>query len=382
MWGFDPGAIRKTFITISMFSICGWITACRPKYWLVRSIPAAVLREFPAQFYFTIGIAAFGLAFIRFAIPAEFDFGVMYNALLEDRWSAPWATDAIGGWDSFLPHLAYFGYILPVLTVLLSRRVGWLTPRTIILGLGSIIVTLLLAQSGGRRILGVMLGSAMVYWFLSAKRPRIMAILALSAAFIGLGLAMNFMLEVRGTGLGTVLAEEAADQRPLQSEEDDKGTVFLHVDDNFLRLTQMNYIFPDLVPYTTWQYLTYTFLLPVPRAFWPGKPLSPGFSLSAAVGAEGVGLTSSAMGELVMCGGPIAVCLGGLFFGFVAASVAPLRSEKYGSSGMLLFSCGLLMLFEGVRAIGELILMSYMLLAYIGLSLLYQRITGCDRANE
>ena len=77
-----------------------------------------------------------------------------------------------------------------------------------------------------------------------------------------------------------------------------------------------------------------------------------------------------------MCGGYLAICIGGLLYGLIAASITPLKSKRLGDPGLLLYSCGLLMIFAGFRSLAELILMSYMLLAYIGLSVLYQRISA------
>ncbi len=38
----------------------------------------------------------------------------------------------LGGWDAFLDHFAYFGYLLPTLAVVLAREVGWLNWRTLL----------------------------------------------------------------------------------------------------------------------------------------------------------------------------------------------------------------------------------------------------------
>jgi hypothetical protein len=374
LWGFGQDDVRKTFLCISLFSISVWVTAFRPQVWLVRSLPAGALREFPPHVYFSIGLVAFAMAFLRFAIPCGFDFNVMFNALLEDRWSAPWARGAIGDWDSFLDHVAYFGYILPVLTVVLSRRIGWLAPRTLILAGCSVIITLFIAQGGGRRIVGVLLGSALAYWFLTLKRVNIRAAVVFCTVIICIGTAMNFILEIRGTGLG----ERAEQEVPFENDETESDFVFLHIDDQFLRLTQMCYIFPTFADYVGWDYITYVVVRPIPRALWPGKPVGIDFDVSAALGGQGASLTTSVIGELIMCGGYFAIILGGLFYGCVAAALVPLRSARFGTGGRLLYSCGLLMLFAGFRSMAELILMSYMLLAYIALAVFYNRFSRGD----
>jgi len=44
----------------------------------------------------------------------------MVYYLGQERWAAPWGRGQLGGWDAFLDHLQYFGYLLPVLTVVIG----------------------------------------------------------------------------------------------------------------------------------------------------------------------------------------------------------------------------------------------------------------------
>ena len=54
---------------------------------------------------------------------------------------------------------------------------------------------------------------------------------------------------------------------------------YLHVDDNFLRLAQVIQLVPAQHDYVYLQQLIFTAVRPVPRVFWPGKPIDPGFDL-------------------------------------------------------------------------------------------------------
>ena len=78
--------------------------------------------EFAPNTWFTAGILAFTLAFLRFAIPSGFQLGDMFGALGGGRWEAPWSRGDLGGLDAILDHFSYFGFLLPVLTVMLSPR--------------------------------------------------------------------------------------------------------------------------------------------------------------------------------------------------------------------------------------------------------------------
>lgn len=361
MPGFSTSHIRNTFIAIILFSLCGWVGAARPSASFVRRLPSAVFQDVGSNTYFVLGIVAFILAFLHFAIPSGFDLPLMFNSLLENRWSAPWARGKLGGWDAFMDHLAYFGYILPLLTVVLARRARWLDARTVIVGICALLITLFLAQGGGRRIIGVVIGSAIVFWFLTLRRVRFSSVAMFLALVIAVGMLLNSILEVRTKGLSETEFEQAED-------EEEESLVFINVDDNFLRLTQIISIFPDYLPHTTWRYPLWVAARPVPRAIWPGKPIDAGFDLAEFIGARGVALSSSVVGELFVCGGFLTVALGGLLYGRIAALLDPLCSPQYGISGLLLYSAGLLMVFAGFRSMIELVLMSYMLIAWIILS--------------
>jgi len=359
MPGFSADQIRITFVAIGVFSFGGWLGAFRPSAWLLKRLPMAVFDQFSANTYFGFGIVCFCLAFLRFAVPAEFDLSLMFNSLLENRWAAPWARGQTGGWDAFLDHLSYFGYILPLLTVLQARRSGWFHPRTVVTAICAILITLFLAQGGSRRIIGVVAGSAIVFWFLSLKKVRFGSIITFIALLVLIAVSLNSILEFRTKGLNETELELA------NVANDEDSLVFINVDDNFLRLSQITTIFPQQVNYTTWRYPLWVAVRPVPRVLWPSKPMDPGFDLAEFLGLPQVSLSSSVVGELFICGGLPAVLLGGFFYGRIAAAFSPLVSSRFGTNALLLYSASLLMLFAGFRSMLELVLMSYMLLVWI-----------------
>ena len=213
----------------------------------------------------------------------------------------------MGGWDAFIDHLAFFGYLLPTLTVLLAHRVrSWVRPTVLTSLALAVLVTLFLAQSGGRRIIGVTWGAAMICWVL--LRVRTVRLRTLLIPGIGIALllvVMQLILEYRDIGY----------DRMFKGEPKEASFHHLHVDDNFLRLAQTIEFIPDRYPFVYEKMLVWVLIRPIPRVFWPGKPLDPGFTVSDAVGAKGTSLTCSALGELYMSFGWPAVLLGGWLFG-------------------------------------------------------------------
>jgi hypothetical protein len=360
--GLQPDDAISAFTAIAAFVAAAWIGAFQRGWRSPSFLRFAAKAEISADTFFGVGLLAFLLAFLRFAIPSHFDVGAMIASLGQGRWEAPWSRGDLGGMDAFLDHMSYFGYILPALTVVLARRVGWFNLRTLIIGGGAIIIALFLAQSGGRRIIGVLFGSAAVLWFLGQAKVRWQSVVALAVAIILLLSVLELMLEYRNVGFAALFDPQA--KADVVRPDDD---VLLRVDDNFLRLTQLTVIFPEMHPYTTWKYALWVAVRPVPRVLWPGKPLDPGFSLPEFLGVEGVSYSSSVIGELFMAGGMIGVAVGGWFYGRVAGLLSRLLTETGTASSLLMYSLGLLALFAGMRSMIELVLMSYGILAWAGL---------------
>ncbi len=275
----------------------------------------------------------------------------------------------MGGTDAFLDHLSYFGYLLPPLTVVLARRLRWSDPRPVSLAIGAIILSLFLLHDGGRRLVGMFFGSAAVVWFLGARRIRFMTVVGLVLLVVGLWFTLETMLKYRGVGLrGMFDTSREAEYIP------DEDGVLVRVDDNFIRLAQTTAIFPDEQPYTTWRYVLWVAVRPIPRVFWPGKPVSPGFDLAEYTRHQGTSLSSSVIGELFMAGGFIAVALGGWFYGGIARLLSSLLATTGTSGAILVYGIGLFALFIGMRSMIELVLMNYVVLAWILLGTSVRRI--------
>jgi hypothetical protein len=294
----------------------------------------------------------------------------MIYYLGQERWAAPWGRGQLGGWDAFLDHLQYFGYLLPVLTVVIGRRAGLRNPRTIA-GIGmSIIVALFLAQSGSRRVIGVVIGMALILWVLDQQRLRVKQFLTIVFAVVALLLALQVMLEYRNVGLGTLVGKgtsisgRSEKSRLLEEQH-------LRVDDNFYRLCQIIQLIPASYPFVYHKYFIYVMVRPVPRVFWPGKPVDPGFDLPTALGVEGVSFSYSVIGELYMSLGLIGVALGGWFYGRVAAMARDLLARGTTQGALVIYSIVVMALFSGMRSILELILVSYVVLAWVALSHLF-----------
>jgi hypothetical protein len=362
--GLDAYDIRVAFTAIACMVGAVWVSTLSGPWGVPGFLKKAASFQLSDGVLFSTALIAFLLAFLRFAVPSGFDLGLMFSSLGGGRWSAPWSRGDLGGADAFLDHFSYFGFVLPALTVVLAQRLGWTNVRTISIGCCALIIAAFLAQGGGRRITGVMFGSAAILWFLGQPKISLVALLGLAVTGVGLLIFLETMLDYRNVGFSSMLSPGAhADVLPVAEEDD----VLIRVDDNFLRLAQITAVFPEYREYTTWHYALWVISRPIPRLFWPGKPLDPGFNLPEFLGKDGVSLSSSVIGELYMAGGFIGVFLGGWLYGRLAGALSRLLTEQGTASAMVIYSIGLLALFAGMRSMIELVLMSYGILAWAAL---------------
>jgi hypothetical protein len=365
--------VRRAFLGIGLFVAMVWLGAIRRPWKIPKVLISSVSQEFSSNTYFGLALACFFLGMLNFAVPCNFNVFEMVHYLGQERWAAPWGRGQLGGWDAFLDHLQYFGYLLPVLTVVIGRRVGVRNLRTFICIAMSVVVTLFLAQSGSRRVIGVVVGMALVLWVLDQRRLRIKHLIASVCAVIALLIALQVMLEYRNIGFSALIGKGEVvsgrfEKRQLLEEQ------HLRVDDNFYRLCQIIQLIPESYPFVYHKYLIYVIVRPVPRVFWPDKPVDAGFDLPTALGVEGLSLSYSVIGELYMSLGFIGIALGGWFYGRISAMASALLARCTTQGALVIYSIVVMALFSGMRSILDLILVSYVVLAWVGLSHLFIRL--------
>jgi hypothetical protein len=276
-------------------------------------------------------------------------------------------------------HLTYFGYLLPTLAVMLMRRKGLLHPATVIGVVLSGIFLLFLMHSGARRIIGVCLGSALIYWVLDRERVRIWQLFVSAGAIVAVLWMMQAMLVFRSLGVGQVGASNAAviAWKTMQGENvsADGTPKGLAVDDNFYRLAQVHSIVPEHHPYVYWRYIWYVMVRPIPRVFWENKPMDGGFKLQD-FDDKGASLSISIVGEAWLTWGFPAVIFAGWVFGRLSRMNSPLFQASSGSVGPMFYGYVTMMLFVGWRSLQEILLFSYALLGWIFATWIYAKIRG------
>ena len=292
------------------------------------------------------------LGMFNYMYSVNFDIPEMFSYLGESRWAVPWGRGQLGGWESFRDQAPYFGYVLPSLTALLIARLGILHPRSVFAIACSLVMLAFLAQSGGRRLIGVTVGAALMVWVQTNPTRQVKNMVVVGVGLLALAWTAQFMLSIRSFGY----------QASLEGRGEQLD--YFHIDDNFLRLAQIIDIVPARRDHVGSQQIVFTLVRPVPRVLWPGKPVSPGFDLPAEVGMKGLSLSSSIIGEWYLAYGWFAVIFGGWFHGRLAAAANSLREVGNRVGNPIVYSLAVMVLLAGMRSMQELVLMSYALVAW------------------
>ncbi len=348
-------ALRDAFLSIGVTAAAVWIGVLGKPWTAPSWLVEVASRPLETRAITRLVPVCFVLGMFNFAYAVDFDIPVMFSYLGANRWSAPWSRGQLGGWNAFIDQMPYFGYVLPSLTALLIARQG-LARATTLIAIGcSIVMLLFLSQGGGRRLIGVTVGAALIVWVQARPSQRFKNLVVVTIGAIALAWASQFILNIRSEGIDAFLERG--------SEYD-----YLHVDDNFLRLAQVIEIVPNQRPFVGTGQVFYALVRPIPRVFWPSKPVDSGFDLAREVGMRGVSLSTSIIGEWYLSWGWAAVLLGGWLHGRLAKAANTLRDQGISSRNPIVFALAVMVLVAGMRSMLDLIIMSYALVAWWGVN--------------
>jgi oligosaccharide repeat unit polymerase len=352
-------AIRDAFVAIGVSAAAMWVGVAGRPWQLPKWIGEIATRPMDTRTIERLIPVCFVFGMFNFAFSVGFDLPLMFSYLGEQRWSAPWGRGQLGGWNAFLDQLQYFGYVLPSLTALLIARRGFHPRVWIAIALSGVMLAFL-SQGGGRRIIGVTVGAAIIVWIQAQEVLHVRRLTIAAAAVVGLLATMQFMLNIRTLGYEEFVFRG-------ETEYD-----YLHVDDNFLRLGQVIELVPAEHPHVGFQQVLFTAVRPIPRVFWPNKPIDPGFDLPTAVGMKGLSLSMSIIGEWYLSFGWFGIVIGAWLHGRLARTINVLREDARYRANPIVYGLAVMVLVAGMRSMLELVLMSYALVAWWAAN----RITG------
>lgn len=347
----SDAAIRDAFIAIGVCAAAMWVGVAGRPWPVPQWLGEIASRPMDTKTVGRLVPVCFVLGMFNFAYSTNFDLPLMFSYIGGSRWATPWSRGQLGGWEAFRDQLQYFGYVLPSLTALLIARRGFIF-QTWLSILASGVMLAFLSTGGGRRIIGVTVGAALLVWIQAQPVLKVRRLLIAGAVVIALAAALQFMLNIRSIGYAEYMFRGTSDYDHL------------HVDDNYLRLSQVIQIVPAEHPFVNFQQIWFTLVRPVPRVFWPNKPVDPGFDLPAIVGMKGVSLSTSIIGEWYLSYGWLAVVFGGWLHGRLARTANSFREREEFHTNPIVYGLAVMILVAGMRSMQDLVIMSYALVAW------------------
>jgi oligosaccharide repeat unit polymerase len=348
-------SLRLALVAIGVSAAAMWIGVARRPWRIPQWLAEGVSKPLSADVLTRAIPICFLLGMFNFLYSVDFNVPEMFSYVGQQRWAAPWNRGQLGGWEAFRDQAPYFGYVLPSLTALLISKRGLASFQSILAIACSIIMLVFLSTGGGRRIMMVTLGAALMVWVQANPQMRLRNVLIVGVGAVGMAFMAQFMLDIRTRGFEAYMEST--------SEYD-----HLHVDDNFLRLAQVIELVPLRRPFVEQQQILFTLVRPIPRVLWPAKPISPGFDLPTEVGLKGVSLSTSIVGEWYISYGWITVVFGGWLHGRLAAAANNLRAIGQSVGNPIVYSLSVMVLLAGQRSMQDLVLMSYALVAWWAVS--------------
>ena len=358
--GATDESLQSAMLAVGLSASAMWLGAIGSPWPLPKWLSSVAARPLDQATVRRLIPVCFFLGMLNYMYATNFNLTEMFSYLGENRWAAPWGRGQLGGWGSFIDQMPYFGYVLPSLTALIIVKRGLFKFESLLAIAATAIMLLFLSQGGGRRIIGVTVGAAIIVWVQAQPGMQMRKMIGSLVAVIGLLWAMQFMLNIRTQGYQSFI-------------QDGSDYDYLHVDDNFLRLAQTMQIIPAERDYVYSKQIVFAVIRPVPRVFWPNKPIDPGFDLPAILGMKGVSLSSSIIGEWYITYGWLAMLIGGWLHGRLALTANQLRELGRSAQNPIVFALAIMILVSGMRSMQDLVIMSYAIIAWWGVNRLVAR---------
>lgn len=337
-------AIALFAMSLESGSLLASIRPMRTQKWRVSQAD-----DLTARFLIYAAICCFGFGTLRVLVPCNFNPGCIVESFFVPRLEARWYTANLPNIDAVLRNLSYFGYLILPLTVLLWHKEKRFSGRVIFAGLLAFAFLLILFRDGGRRNVGVVVGASGLLWVLLYPRLRPRHFVAMISGIIMLLFVMQVMVAWRYTGIGTALMAGAS----LKA----KNRSGIAVDTNLLYMGYIADRVPKVTAHTGLIGITYIFTAGIPRSILPASaPRTRGFNLVSLAGlrmGRGYTWTASAVGDLYLIGGYLAIAAGGIIFGILANFCNRLLSPGSVQSRFI-YAMAAMTLFAGLRAIHDI----------------------------
>ena len=302
----------------------------------VQDLPAI---DFRPGNIFLLFVLTTVFGYLHIFLSVNFDLFEVLRQMALPRFSQSWGRGKLGDVYSLL-------YELGMLIGLIPPLAGLVYARAKDFGLlQKIVVTAVLALtlyygfvSGTRNVVVTYVISLVGAYFLLKPGMTLRRMIAIGMPVFGLLMvAVVLMLEFRTRGFANFSFEE----RHYES---------LYIDRNIINVSQLTQVFPNAFDYLGLELPFAALIRPIPRALWPGKPEGLSVGIEDALGATGLTISSTFVGEAYMSGGYFGVLLFGLLFGVAAQLWNRVGADIHSSFSQVLYASGFICAAIGMRS--------------------------------
>jgi len=289
----------------------------------------------------------FCLGYLNIFMSVNFNVFTLIHEMMSPRFSQPWTRGRLGNLSTLLNEFFLFVYIIPAIAGVVFARSRRYSRFNLFAVSVIFFFTLFYGfSSGTRNVFASFLVTFLIAYGFALGREHVKRLMAVTVAVVLLLLFSTYaMLEFRNMGMRKWL--NGAYAEPPKAEES------FFVDRNLFVISSLTQVFPDLYPYLGWEVPYMALIRPIPRAFWPGKPEGMSVSVEEALGAEGLTLASSFVGESYLSGGNPAVFIAGLLFGMFTGWWSRLANASNSDFGILVYASGFFATVISMRSIFE-----------------------------
>lgn len=307
-----------------------------------------------------IYFAAFVISHFYMWMSVNFNFLQWFQELMQARFSQSWSRSKYGSLATLAGELMLLSNVIPPIAGLVYAKwrefgkvtVFWVTiPLIIVLFEGFC--------SGTRNVLAIHLAGILAGFFIVQKQLRVKWIILMSVSTVIIFVVLaDVMLEFRTIGLKRYIDEgrykpaykELVAESYIESG-DERGESGYFVDYNLLRIAQLVDVFPDVYEYNGWNLPFVAITKPIPRAFWPGKPTDLKVGLEEAVGAKGMTIACTWIGEAYVSGGVIWIIGIGLLIGIFCRFWNQLAKFVRSPFALIVFASGIFAVLALMRSL-------------------------------
>ncbi len=318
----------ETAVLATLLGFAGLVLG-RHAFPATRPLPSVIALRVSPRTTMLLLLGSALLGYLHMLVAVNFNVLEMIDQWSRPRFTQPWARGRLGGLSTLLNEFALLIYLIPPLAASIFAQRQRFTMLQKAVAAALLLLVFYEGFAGGTR--NVFLTHIITFtaaYALMLPQLRLLRVARVAVPLLALAwFAIYYLPEIRTVGLSNFQLETAR-------------TDALFVDMNLVNVALLSEVFPARVGYLGFEIPFNAAIRPIPRAFWPGKPEGLSVGIEDAIGVRGMTLSATFVGELWMAGGYLAILLGALAFGALAA-----RWNRVGASAdtnlkLILFAAG------------------------------------------